>query len=332
MHAREVAGDFEDDPQAYMVTEGGITEYRKQMSTLYAVTSDRKIKWQLELEGLGALEEPVLISPWGDLVLGRDALYVVDKGGKLKWTSSAFYDGNSGVPAIYDGQIYMPIGNRLHVFGPDGEMSMESHVGGIAEGLTRDSIGNVYLWGRGNAILALNPDGSEKWRHVASGVPAASIVGTDSGIMYSAYYSDRGQSKIIAFTDPYAKILPAPQPPQRPLEIVVTLDGVPMHLAKAPLLSQGYVFVPIRELFTRLGAAVSFDAKKKIIIARKGDTTMMYRLSDAYATINGNQVRMEAGYRTWNSQVYMPLRFVSEVFGYKVVYDASLYVVKITTW
>ncbi|MFC4101674.1 copper amine oxidase N-terminal domain-containing protein [Paenibacillus xanthanilyticus] len=136
----------------------------------------------------------------------------------------------------------------------------------------------------------------------------------------------------IAFTDPYAKTVPAPQPPQQPLEIVVTLDGRPMYLTKAPLLSQGSIFVPMRELFSRLGADVSFDTKKKLVIAQKGNTKIMYRLGDAHATINGKQVRMEAGYRTLNSQVYMPLRFVSEVFGYKVVYDGSLFVVKITTW
>ena len=98
--------------------------------------------------------------------------------------------------------------------------------------------------------------------------------------------------------------------------LTVTVNDRPID---APaIVERGRVLLPMRTVFTALGATVSYDAQQRIIVARNASRTLIL-------SAGSEPIRLISG------RAYVPLRFVSEQLGAIVNYDAGSQVVRVLT-
>lgn len=102
----------------------------------------------------------------------------------------------------------------------------------------------------------------------------------------------------------------------------VLVDGERLP-ADVPALALGdHVLVPLRGVFERFGASVSFDDKAQAAVAVLGDRTVKVSLLGPDGWINGEHRRLEVGAREVAGRTLIPLRFVAEALRVSVDYDA----------
>lgn len=110
-------------------------------------------------------------------------------------------------------------------------------------------------------------------------------------------------------------------------QVSVTINGQPMALSPGPIERTGRVFVPLRGVFERMGAAVVYSAGT--INATKGGTTMSLRIGSTQATLNGQIQTLDVAPFIVGATTYVPLRFIAQSLGANVGYDSATRVVSI---
>ncbi len=111
--------------------------------------------------------------------------------------------------------------------------------------------------------------------------------------------------------------------------ITVIVDGQPLYLNPGPIERNGRTFVPMRQIFERLGAGVVYNAGT--INATKGSTTISLRIGSTQATVNGQPQTLDVAPFIIGSTTYVPLRFVAQSLGKTVGYDANTRVITINS-
>ncbi|MDQ6780478.1 MAG: copper amine oxidase N-terminal domain-containing protein [Candidatus Eremiobacteraeota bacterium] len=106
----------------------------------------------------------------------------------------------------------------------------------------------------------------------------------------------------------------------QPPSVMIDGERLPAHV---PALALGdHVLVPLRGVFERFGANVSFDDKDQAAVAVLRDRTVKVSLLGPDAWINGEHRRLDLGAREVAGRTLIPLRFVAEALGVSVDYDA----------
>lgn len=85
------------------------------------------------------------------------------------------------------------------------------------------------------------------------------------------------------------------------------------------------IMVPAKTVFggKAIGAKYSYDSSSKTVILKKQGITISMQLNSTIASINGNNVNLPEAprqiklYQTGTTQIYVPLQFIAESFGYK---------------
>jgi hypothetical protein len=105
---------------------------------------------------------------------------------------------------------------------------------------------------------------------------------------------------------------------------VVTIDDVPQPpLEASPFMWQGRTMVPVRVIAEGLGATVNYDAVTKAVTVILGSDTIVMKVDDKNATINGRSVLLDAPPLNRSGRVFIPVRFVSEAFKAEVAWDQA---------
>jgi hypothetical protein len=110
-------------------------------------------------------------------------------------------------------------------------------------------------------------------------------------------------------------------------QVSVTINGEPLYLNPGPIERTGRVFVPLRGIFERLGAAVVYSSGT--INATKGSTTISLQIGSAQATVSGQAQTLDVAPFIVGATTYVPLRFIAQSLGANVGYDNSTRVVAI---
>lgn len=110
---------------------------------------------------------------------------------------------------------------------------------------------------------------------------------------------------------------PAPVPMQKP--VAVTLNGESIAFTNGVITRNGQNFIPLRSLFSKMGATVGYSMDKIATITGKAaDKTplsiVIHTVSGA-TTVNGTSVTLLTPPFVVNGTVYLPLRFISEQLG-----------------
>jgi len=107
------------------------------------------------------------------------------------------------------------------------------------------------------------------------------------------------------------------------------LDNQQVILDAVPVIENGRTLVPLRFIGEAFGAVVEWEAKNKQITVRQGQKSAKLWVANAAADINGQVQTLDAPPKVVNGRTLVPLRFISEVFGYRVDYQANSKVITI---
>jgi len=110
--------------------------------------------------------------------------------------------------------------------------------------------------------------------------------------------------------------------------IGVTLNGQALPLDGAPLVVEGRTLVPMRGVFEALGMTV--DYQDGTIRADKPGKAITLQIGSRTATVNGARRTLDAPAAVIDAKTMVPLRFVAEASGAKVVWDGGRRQVAIT--
>jgi hypothetical protein len=103
----------------------------------------------------------------------------------------------------------------------------------------------------------------------------------------------------------------------------ILVDGVVARTDVPSVLEGGHVLVPLRGVFERFGADVSFDEAHNVAIARRNGVTVKVAVDSSDAWIDGSHVTLDVPARELGGRVEVPLRFVADALGVSVDYDAT---------
>lgn len=125
------------------------------------------------------------------------------------------------------------------------------------------------------------------------------------------------------FTFMYDKPVPLLKP------ISVQLNGQPVPLNSGALLRDGQAFIPLRSVFERLGASLSWDERTKETSITGASNSAVpavnirIRYSSGEVTVQGQTVDLPSKPFIIGGVSYVPLRFVSESLGADVHWSSA---------
>ena len=116
-----------------------------------------------------------------------------------------------------------------------------------------------------------------------------------------------------------------------PQSIGIKIDGTSVDVTPKPRLVDGTTFIPLRGVFEKLGAVVTFSAEDRSISIRKGQKQIHMQIGSKTATVNDRQVTLTAAPFTEDGSTFVPLRFAGESLDVDVTWDAAKRTVVIDT-
>lgn len=105
-----------------------------------------------------------------------------------------------------------------------------------------------------------------------------------------------------------------------PINIVI--NGQNQSFTSPPVIIDGVTLVPLRDLAEAIGASIWYNSESRTIGLNKGDTKIAFIVGSTTARVNGESITT-AQSQLINGKAYVPLRFVSEVIGLNVDWDAT---------
>lgn len=121
----------------------------------------------------------------------------------------------------------------------------------------------------------------------------------------------------------YAKSKVAESP-----DIKIVIDSNQKKVENVPIIVNDRTMLPLREIATQLGVSnddehIKWDPAQKTVYLAKDNTTISLKIDDKKAKVNGENVEMDVPPVIYSNRTYIPVRFVSQSFGKKVVWDSS---------
>lgn len=114
-------------------------------------------------------------------------------------------------------------------------------------------------------------------------------------------------------------------------EITVLIDGERLACSQAPFIKDGTAFVPMRDIFQKIGADVQWDEENRAATAIYKDVVLT--VYPDLAQIKQNEILMN----DWHSpviqdnKIMLPIRAVAESIGCYVLWDSKEYIVSISS-
>ena len=106
-------------------------------------------------------------------------------------------------------------------------------------------------------------------------------------------------------------------------QIRVLLDGRELAFDVPPQIINGRTMVPMRGVFTELGADVVWDGATQTVTAIKGDTVIILPIGSTQPTVNGQVRPIDQPGIVVDGRTLVPVRFVAESFGISVNWVAE---------
>jgi len=117
----------------------------------------------------------------------------------------------------------------------------------------------------------------------------------------------------------------------KPISIFV--EDKKIQSAVAPILEQGRVLVPIRVVAEALGAKVTWDQKMNTVTIRKWSESVILTLGKKTVSRDGKPnesgvIDLDVSVQKENNRIYVPLRFLSQQYGYIVDWNGKSITIK----
>lgn len=111
----------------------------------------------------------------------------------------------------------------------------------------------------------------------------------------------------------------------------VFLNGKKVDLDVKPVEKKGLVFVPLRGIFEKMGAKVSFNKSGGIVTASRKGRHIALKPGQPYAKVDGFKTYLLQPAFEKDGRVLVPLRFLSESMGCEVKWHPPTKIVAISS-
>lgn len=108
-----------------------------------------------------------------------------------------------------------------------------------------------------------------------------------------------------------------------PVEVQLNGQTVKFIDQQPIVIRPGRTMVPVRTISELVGCSVEYDGAHKRVIIKKSNTTLILWINNVRYWLNGSYHEMDVVPQIINGRTMVPLRFISEAFGYTVEYDNS---------
>jgi len=104
--------------------------------------------------------------------------------------------------------------------------------------------------------------------------------------------------------------------------ISLAINNTIIHdLDAPPVIYNDFTLVPARDVFESLGAQVGWVPPTQEIFVSFGESVLSMQVDSRHANVGGSLIEMSIPPRIINDRTMIPLRFVSEAFGFGVYWD-----------
>jgi outer membrane protein TolC len=114
-------------------------------------------------------------------------------------------------------------------------------------------------------------------------------------------------------------------------EVNFEIDGLVEANAGTVINRQGYNMLGMREVFELLGASVEWNSVKRCVTAEKDGVTVVLYVDTNKAYVDGESVKLPTNCVNVDGHIYVPVRFVSDAFGYDITWEAEARKIVINT-
>jgi len=115
-----------------------------------------------------------------------------------------------------------------------------------------------------------------------------------------------------------------------PRIIQVTLHGAYLYFDVPPENFSGRVMVPMRVIFEAIGANIAWNANTRTITATRGSTVVQTTIGSRIIRVNGVARAIDTAPVILDGRTLVPVRFISEAFGYTVRWNGTSKIVAIS--
>ncbi len=112
-------------------------------------------------------------------------------------------------------------------------------------------------------------------------------------------------------------------PATTPPDITVKVNGQVVMQGVATVVYNGRMLIPLRDILDGLGAKVEWLPDTWEAIITGGSHTITLKVGDSTAVVDGKEIAMDAPARIIDGRILVPLRFLSEDMGAKVIWVES---------
>lgn len=120
---------------------------------------------------------------------------------------------------------------------------------------------------------------------------------------------------------------------------LVTTDPVKINLDNnllmgmdvPPTVVDGRTLIPVRKFFEAIGATVGWDGETSTVTVESGNKQVKIQIDSTTAMVNDQVYTLDVAATIIDGRTMVPIRFVSEAFGYNVSWDGSSRTVGIAT-
>lgn len=118
---------------------------------------------------------------------------------------------------------------------------------------------------------------------------------------------------------------------QEQRQIFVSIDGLPVSFDVQPVMQNGRTLVPFRAIAEALDVQVTWDGAAQTVNATDGKNNVRLQMNSKTGYRNQNPIPLDVPPLNLEGRTLIPLRFFSEAFDCKVIWDNAAYTVKITS-
>ncbi len=307
------------------------------------VQPGEKPEFEQETAKIPEIKEPEKV---GDVMLipASNPLYCKHDGAWSVSNAAVGYDGSGSYYASKKDNSftylpYMPAGKyKVEIFKSVHEWSLNDQTYTINHADKTDTVvvdftsgdsewvtlGEYDFWGNGNDTVSAIKKDSDAMRSIRNSAIRFTL------LELSDKPVPEGKPRPV---DPNADVemtIPA-KPIVRTDEISVVTDGVLLKFDQPATLVDDRTLVPLRGIFEALGAYVYWADETQTVTGIKGDTTVVLRIGDQNASVNGKNVTLDVPPQLINSRTMVPVRFISESLGAAVNWEDETQTVYINT-
>ena len=114
-------------------------------------------------------------------------------------------------------------------------------------------------------------------------------------------------------------------------DIYVYIDSERVSFDINPILKDGRVLVPMRKIFEKLEAEVTWDEETRSVYAERDNVEIRLTIDNKLIDINGEEIIMDTAPVLYKGTTLVPLRIISEAYGLQVKWNGDNRKVSITS-